>query len=278
MAWFEVPGCGVLSSREHKGVVYMTVSGIEPREQSALTESALHDLPATVREVLGEFLQSLIGAVGPELECVLLFGSAAEARLRPTSDVNLAVLAAKFTETQLNALRTPLKAGRAAVGLTVMFLESAEFSEACEAFGMKFADMKARHRMLYGKDPFAGADIPRDAAVRRLRQVLLNLKLRLRERYAMDGDQDDRLALVLADLTGPIRVGAATLLALRDGHDRPPKLALQEFCADPRWASCLDGLSAVHGGQVLSADRARRLVADVLDLLAALGTAVAALS
>jgi hypothetical protein len=75
-----------------------------------------------------------------------------------------------------------------------------------------------------------------------------------------------------------LRVAAATLLALRDGRDRPPKLALQEFCADPRWASCLDGLSAIHGGQVLSTDKARRLVADVLDLLAALGAAAAALS
>jgi predicted nucleotidyltransferase len=256
----------------------MTSPDIQPREQSALTESALHDLPATVREVLGEFVQALTEVIGPELECVLLFGSAAEGRLRPTSDVNVAVLAAKLNETQLNALRTALKAGRAAVGLTVMFLESAEFSDACESFGMKFADMKVRHRVLYGEDPFAGADIPRDAAIRRLRQVLLNLKLRLRERYAMDGDQDDRLALALADMTGPIRVSAATLLALRDGRDRPPKLALQEFCADPRWISCLDGLSAVHGGRVLSTERARRLVADVLDLLAALGAAAVALS
>jgi hypothetical protein len=261
-----------------EGSLYMTSSDIEPKERSALIESALHDLPATVREVLEEFLRSLTEVIGPDLECVLLFGSAAEGRLRPTSDVNLAVLATKLKETQLNALRAPLKTGRAAVGLTVMFLESAEFSDACESFSMKFADMKVRHRVLYGEDPFAGAGVPRDAAIRRLRQVLLNLKLRLRERYAMDGDQDERLALALADMTGPIRVGAATLLALRDGHDRPPKLALQEFCADARWASCLDGLSAVHRGQVLSTDGTRGLVADVLDLLAALGAAAAALS
>jgi hypothetical protein len=68
-----------------EGSLYMTSSDIEPKERSALTESALHDLPATVREVLGEFVQALTEVIGPELECVLLFGSAAEGRLRPTS-------------------------------------------------------------------------------------------------------------------------------------------------------------------------------------------------
>jgi predicted nucleotidyltransferase len=156
-----------------EGSLYMTSSDIEPKERSALIESALHDLPATVREVLEEFLRSLTEVIGPELECVLLFGSAAEGRLRPTSDVDLAVLATKLKETQLSALRAPLKTGRAAVGLTVMFLESAEFSDACESFSMKFADMKVRHRVLYGEDPFAGADIPRDAATLRFSGKLL---------------------------------------------------------------------------------------------------------
>jgi predicted nucleotidyltransferase len=238
----------------------------------------MDDLPAAAQEVLGELLRSLIQAIGPDLKCVLLFGSAAEGRLRPTSDINLLVLADKLNETQLNALRAPLKEGRAAVGLAAMFLETDEFSDACESFAMKFGDMKARHRLLYGEDPFATAEIPRDAAVRRLRQVLLNLKLRLRERYALEGDWNDRMALVLADMTGPIRVAAATLLALRDGRDRAPKLALQEFCAEPRWAACLAGLSSVHGGEVLSTEATRLLVADVLELLAALGTAVAALA
>ena len=245
---------------------------------AAPTIAAMADLPAAAQEVLGELLRSLQEAIGADLKCVLLFGSAAEGRLRPTSDINLLVLANRLNETQLNALRAPLKEGRAAAGLAAMFLETEEFSDACESFAVKFGDMKVRHRLLYGEDPFTTAEIPRDAAVRRLRQVLLNLKLRLRERYALEGDRNDRLALALADMTGPIRVAAATLLALRDGRDLAPKSALQEFCAEPRWAACLGGLSAVHGGEVLSAADTRALVADVLELLAALGIAVAALS
>lgn len=253
---------------------------IESQAEAAMgaVTPATQDLPETVRSVLSDFLDALVGVVGSSLECVLLFGSAAEGRLRPTSDLNVLVLAAKLEEAQLNALREPLRSGRAAAGLTVMFLESAEFGDACESFAMKFADIKARHRVLVGRDPFAAVEIPRAAAIRRLQQVLLNLKLRLRERYTLDGDQNDRLAAALADMTGPIRVSAATVLALRDGQERSPKPALEEFCSDARWSSCLAGLSAAHRGELLSTDAARTLVGDVLELLAALGAAAAALA
>ncbi|MGO9992528.1 MAG: hypothetical protein ACLPTF_08425 [Steroidobacteraceae bacterium] len=238
--------------------------------------SMLEDLPVAAREVLEEFLETLTRFLGRRLQCALLFGSAAEGRLRPTSDLNLLVMADQFAQADLEALQSPLQVGRAAAGLTVLFLENAEFADACEAFAMKFADIKVRHRVLFGANPFAAVEIPRQAEIRRLRQVLLNLKLRLRERYALDGNRPDRLALVVADMTGPIRVAAATLLALRDGRERAPKVALEEFCADPRWAPCLDGLSAVHRGEAPSSDRIRGLVADVWDVLASLGASAAA--
>ncbi len=236
------------------------------------------DLPAGVRDVLADFLQSLVADIGPQLKSVVLFGSAAEGRMRPTSDVNLLVLADCIDESRLGALREPLRSARAAVGLTVMFVEESEFSDACEAFALKFADIKSRHVVLYGGDPLAESQIPRAAAVRRLRQVLLNLKIRLRERYALDGDMNDRIAAVLADLTGPLRVSAAALLALQDGRERAPKPALEEFCREPRWAACLGALSAVHRGEVPGTDAVRQLVADVILLLSALADAASMLA
>jgi hypothetical protein len=236
------------------------------------------DLPTAVRETLDECLDALRRILGGRLDCVLLFGSAAEGRLRPTSDLNLLVMAQRFGETDLDALRQPLQSGRAAAGLTVMFLESAEFAAACEAFAMKFADIKVRHRILHGANPFDGIAISRTAEIRRLRQVLLNLALRLRERFALEGNRPERMAASLADMTGPVRVAAATLLGLRDGVDRAPAAALEEFCADPRWVACLEGLSAAHRGVALSAERTRALVADVRGLLAALAAAGATLT
>jgi hypothetical protein len=242
---------------------------------SGSVEAALSDLPPNVQRSVSEFVRSLVDSFGPHLKSVVLFGSAAEGRLRSTSDVNVLVLAAELDADRLALVRESLRTGRAAAALTVMFVEPSELDDACEAFALKFADIQGRHRLLWGSDPFANAVVPREATVRRLKQVLLNLKLRLRERFTLDGNRSDVLARDLANLTGPIRATASTLLHLQDGLTRAPKAALEEFCADQRWASCLAGLSAVHRGEVLPAQRMEALMQDVQALLSSLSAAAA---
>jgi predicted nucleotidyltransferase len=247
-------------------------------DDQAISPSLIEDLPAPVALVLQEFVTALRKAIGSQLDSVVLFGSAAEGRLRPASDINLLVLAKGLTLSQLDALRPTLHEGRAAVGLTVMFLESAELPQAMEAFAVKFSDIKARHRVLCGSSLLESLQITREAAVRRLRQVLLNLILRLRERYVVDGDHEERLARVLADATGPIRAGAATLIALTDGRVLAPKAALENLFAGDEWAQCLLGLSAVHRDEHLPPGATRHLFGDTLRLLASLGAMANALS
>jgi predicted nucleotidyltransferase len=247
-------------------------------DDRAISPSLIGDLPAPVALVLQDFVIALRTTIGPQLDSVVLFGSAAEGRLRPTSDINLLVLAEGLTLAQLDALRPTLHEGRAAVGLKVMFLESAELPHAMEAFAVKFSDIKARHRVLYGRSPLESLQITREAAVRRLRQVFLNLSLRLREQYVIDGDHEERLARLLADATGPIRAGAATLVALRDGRSLTPKAALEDLFAGDEWAECLRGLSAVHRDEHLPHGATRRLFGDALRLLVSLGAMAYAFS
>lgn len=233
-----------------------------------LNPDHVRDLPPVVGTILEEFVAALDQAMGPQLESVILFGSAAEGRLRATSDVNLLVIAREWTLEQLDCARSPLRAGRAAAGLTVMFLKSSEIHAAVESFAVKFADIKARHRVLLGVSPFDSLEITREASLRRVQQVLLNLELRLRERYVVDGDHEERLEQVIADVTGPIRASAATLMGLQDGRTRAPKAALEEIFADGSRERCLREISAVHRGEHLAAGATRTLFADVLDLIA----------
>lgn len=239
-----------------------------------IAPALLADLPANVGVMLREFVQVLLQSAAGQVQTVILFGSAAEGRLRSTSDVNLLVIARDLTLAQLDEIRTPLRAGAAAVGLAVMFLDSREVANAFEAFAVKFTDIKERHRVLFGQSPLESIQIGREAAVRRLRQVLLNLTLRLRERYAMDGDREESLARALADVTGPLRASVAVLLSLRDGRSRTPKAALEEFCAGGEWRECLTGLSAVHRGESLPPGVVRTVFSDVIRLLAMLDAAV----
>jgi len=49
----------------------------------------LEDLPENVKTILLDFVESAKVALGPTLVSIVLYGSAAEGHLRPTSDVNI---------------------------------------------------------------------------------------------------------------------------------------------------------------------------------------------
>jgi predicted nucleotidyltransferase len=71
----------------------------------ATTEpSPLPDLPSQVGRVLADFVAAAQTAFATDLSSVVLFGSAAEGRLRPTSDVNLLLLLAKFDQGRADEL------------------------------------------------------------------------------------------------------------------------------------------------------------------------------
>src|SRR4030095_12115769 len=111
--------------------------------------------------------------------------------------------------------RHPLQQGRAAIRLAVMWLTQDELPAAGESFSVKFADIVRRHRVLDGNDPFDRFTVARHAAIARVRQVLLNLVLRLRASFALESDREERLPHPLADLAGPLRASAAEILDLK---------------------------------------------------------------
>ena len=188
-------------------------------------------LPDNVQQVLGDFVASARGAFGGDLVSIVLFGSAAEGRLRPLSDVNVLVVLSAFDRTKADRLREPLRTAHAAIRLSAMFLLEAEFQPAIEAFAVKFGDIARRHVILHGRDPFAGATVPREASVRRLKQVLLNLSLRMREIYIARSLREEQIVAAICDNAGPLRACAATLMELQGASTGSPKEALEKVAA-----------------------------------------------
>lgn len=199
-----------------------------------------------VDEVLAELVQNAVRAFGADLLSVVLFGSAAEQRLRPSSDVNLLLLLERFEPDEVDAFREPLRTAHTAIRANAMFLLRAELPDAAELFAFKFWDIRHRHRVLHGADPFAQLAIS-DAALRlRLREVLLNLALRLRERYVRLSLREEQLVPVIADAAGPLRVAAAALLALRGQPVASPREALEQLAAAAQDAEVLDAVHGLH--------------------------------
>ncbi len=136
------------------------------------------------------------------------------AALSPTSDVNLLLVLRRFAPERIARLRDGLLAAEAAIKLRVMLVLEDELPSAAELFAQKFADILRRHRTVLGKDLVGALQIPRSAEIFRLRQVLLNLVLRLREAYATRGHRPEQVVHLLAETVGPLRAACATLLEL----------------------------------------------------------------
>ena len=60
------------------------------------------DLPADIADALDEFKTRSVESFGEALKSILLFGSAAEGRLRATSDVNVLMV---FTRIELDRVK-----------------------------------------------------------------------------------------------------------------------------------------------------------------------------
>jgi hypothetical protein len=208
--------------------------------------AVIRELPEPVARIIEEVVETAIDALGDTLRSIVLFGSAAENRLRSTSDVNLLIVLSRFDPASVDRMRPVLQRGHAAVRLAVMWLVEEELPAAGTAFAVKFADVTRRHRVLYGPDPFEQLSIPRQAAITRVRQVLLNLVLRLRASYALDRDREERLAIVIADAVGPLRASAAEILELVGTPAATAREALERLAAEWNAARAEALLAAVR--------------------------------
>jgi hypothetical protein len=247
---------------------------------SAEIANRVKDLPEAVVMGLTNFVESSVAIFGPALKSVVLYGSGAEGRLRPASDVNVILVLSSFDAAQAERIREPFAAARAAIGLTGMFLLEDEVPHAIVSFGQKFSDVLRRHRVLYGADPFEGAHVPRAAAIFRLKQVLLNLTLRLREAYVERGSTPERIAELIADTAGPLRSCAATLLELEGKPALPPKEALAAIVTgfqESGWEEVLAHVSDARAQRELPAAIADQTLFRLIQLPARIGLRAASL-
>lgn len=233
----------------------------------------MSDLPADVARGLDDFLAAAKAALGDQLVAAALFGSAAEGRLRATSDVNLILVLSRFDAEHIRALREPLRLAHATIRLEVMLILREELEPASEAFAVKFADIRERHKLLFGPELFAGFAPTRAALLARLRQILLNFVLRTRERYAMVSLREEQLAILVADAAGPLRAAAGLILQLEGRRAETPRAALETLAGEidaQRWQSALDALPKAREHGTLPAGEGEPAVLQLIELAQAM--------
>jgi hypothetical protein len=127
--------------------------------------------------------------------------------------------------------------------------------------------------VLYGDDVIGGLATSREARKQRLCQALLNLSLRLRERYAATSLREERLAIVIAEAAGPLRSAAASLLELEGQAAVSPKEALERVARSldgSDWAQTLEQVSTARESRRLPAGAAAATVFRLMALAEAM--------
>ena len=199
-----------------------------------------------VEAILTELVSAASSALGNDLLSVILFGSAAEGRLRQNSDVNVLILLKEFDAQRIDSLREILRLAHAAERIQVMFLLEQELPVAAELFTVKFNDIRNRHRVLFGSDCVKSLSIDGAELRRRLREVLLNLSIRLRERYALISLRDEQLVKVIAEVAGPLRAAAVALLRLQGKTPSLlPREALESVAAATQDSTFIEAVALI---------------------------------
>lgn len=241
--------------------------------ETAVRPVSLPEMPVPTKEVLEGLVASACHCLGEDLRSVVLYGSAAEGRLRATSDVNLLFVLARFDAARVDPLREPLRAAAASIQANAMFVLETELGDAAEEFAVKFDDIRRRHVVLHGADLLSELKVSREALARRLRQTLLNLAIRLRERYALVSLREEQIPRVVADAAGPLRVAASAMLEIEGRQTGSPKQALELLAKSldgGRWDATLAQVSAARETGELPPGTAAGVLLDIIALAARL--------
>lgn len=227
------------------------------------------DLPLHVKLALEELITSAKISFESNLRSMVMFGSGAEGRLRTTSDVNLMVILKQFEQTQVDQFRNPLLMAHAAIQAETMFILDTELGAASEAFAVKFSDITHRHRILWGENLLGQIETSREEKIQRLKQMLLNTLLRLRERYVLVSLREEHLVLAIADMAGPLRVAATTLLELEGKLVVSPRESLITIVHEQgsnKWPTTLELISQARNSRSLPSGKACEVMFALMEI------------
>lgn len=183
---------------------------------SGIHAERLGKLPQPVRRRLDELKKSLESALGDELACLLIHGSAARGEYREgESDVDLVVVLKTASPASLAAIANPLQLARFAARAEAMILTESEIPRSADVFPLLYDDIRRCHVLLSGTSPFSGLVISDRHLRLRIEQELREAQIRLR-RAVVDAQQaDEPLAGALIRKIRQIRSPLRALVARR---------------------------------------------------------------
>ncbi len=165
---------------------------------------------------MNQLVEKLKQAAGANLHSVVLFGSAASGHYQPKhSDLNVLCTLAGLDGPSLEALRPVLEWWTSKGNPHVLVFTMDELRRSADVFAIELLDIKARHKVLYGEDSFAGLQVPMDLHRIELEHELRTKLIRLRQAYIeVSGDSKRLLRLLTDSVTSFLTLFRHALIAL----------------------------------------------------------------
>jgi hypothetical protein len=147
-----------------------------------------------------DFVNHLQQAAGANLECVALFGSAANGEFHNDySDLNILCVVRELSALVLEKLAPVINAWTKKKYPAPLIFSRTELEHSADVFAIEMLDIRQRHRILHGDDIFANLHVPMDRHRVQLEHNLRTKLLTLRQSYIQSAGNDSRIRRLMLD-------------------------------------------------------------------------------
>lgn len=159
---------------------------------------------SAMRERVRDFASIVESAAPGNVVGVILYGGVVADEFFPgTSDANVVVVLKRADPETLRALAPSIHNARRYHRIATLLLTEHEIRSSADVFPVKFLDMRDRHQVVTGKDPFEGLEISEEYLRLRCEQELKSLLFLLRSAYLQHyASHADLITHLLGALSG----------------------------------------------------------------------------
>lgn len=149
---------------------------------------------------LDTFAQQVAAALGGRLVSLIVYGSAARAGgpAWREGSIDTLLIADGVDERLLTTLAPVVKQWQKAGHPPPIILSDREWLGSADAFAIEYEDIRAAHRVIAGRDPWASVSVQREDVQRQLEHELIGKLVRLRQGYVGALDDGRRLTALIA--------------------------------------------------------------------------------
>lgn len=187
-------------------------------------KKGVESLPDGVRDRLNDLKTSLEKSLGDDLVGILVHGSVVRGEYRPgESDVDVILVLKEATFAQLESIGNALQLARYAARIEAMILTEDEIAGASDAFPLLYDEIKQRHVLLAGRDPFSAVEVHDTHRRLRIEQELREAQIRIRRAVTDAHGAREAIGGAVVRKVKQVRAPLHALLALK-GHTCEPDL------------------------------------------------------